>query len=265
MTHYAVRLYNGRFRMLDREPENTITFGDYIVYENEEGVWCNQALKMPTRLVIDRSEMDPVHYVRIATESDMKQVKEKRERERQAYLTCRTKILKHGLPMKLSKATYTFDYRRLTFFFSANGRVDFRQLLRDLTRSFNRTRIMLRQIGLRHETGLMGGVGSCGKPLCCSTFLDKFETISLQIALDQDLPPNPARLSGNCGRLKCCLRYEQDYYLFMKEKMPEIGKTVRNGNDKGRVISHLILKNSVEVLMEGKRLIWPINDIETIN
>lgn len=262
MQQLAIRLHNGRFRLLEGLGDQVIAWGHHVVYETQDGLWCDKAYRLPTVLVIERNNMEKVKFIRMATSLDLKQLEEKKQLEHQAMRLCKEKIIKHGLPMKLATAAYTFDYRRLTFFFSANGRVDFRELLKDLTKLFPRVRLMLRQMGARHEAGLLGGVGPCGRELCCSTFLNEFESITLQLATDQDLPPNPARLSGNCGRLKCCLRYEQDYYLFLKERMPALGSQVYQGEQAGKVIRHLVMSNSLEVLVGGKFQTWPLDQVQ---
>lgn len=262
MQQVAVRLHNGRMRLLDGLGAYRLAWADYVVYETGDGLWCDKIYRLPTILVIERQGMETVRFVRVATDQDIQKLDEKKQLEHQAWRQCKEKMIKHGLPMKLATAVYTFDYRRLTFFFSANGRVDFRELLKDLTKLFPQVRIMLRQIGARHEAGLLGGIGPCGRELCCTTFLNSFESITLQLATDQDLPPNPARLSGNCGRLKCCLRYEQDYYLFLKERMPPLGSQVHHENETGRVMRHLVMGNALEVLVNGKLHVWPMAQVQ---
>ena len=254
MAKVGVRIRDGELRLI--EPENIdIIYGDYIVYEFEDGIDCCQSIILPSNLLIEKGKISTVKFIRVATEGDYKQLIDKEQQELKAYSICKGKIAFHNLPMKLIKTLYSFDFSRLTFYFSANGYVDFRILLKDLTASFRRTRIMLRQIGVRDEASLIGGIGPCGRELCCSAFLKEFSSITLKLAKDQNLPPNPSKISGCCGRLMCCLNYEQSFYEEMKSKMPEIGSSIQTEQGKGKVVGHIVLKNILQVELEEENKI----------
>ncbi len=188
-----------------------LSFGDYVIVETARGIEQGQVVIIP-RQVREEDIVPPLKKVlRKATPEDIKKVKENKIKEKEAFKTCQEKIVKHNLPMKLIDVEYTFDNNKIIFFFTAEGRVDFRELVKDLARIF-RTRIELRQIGVRDEAKMMGGLGPCGRNLCCQTFLRDFEPISIKMAKAQDLALNPAKISGICGRLMCCLRYECSAY-----------------------------------------------------
>ncbi|ADI00856.1 MAG TPA: stage 0 sporulation family protein [Syntrophothermus lipocalidus] len=185
--------------------------GDKVIVETARGIEFGE-------VVIGRREVDegrlvlPLkNVIRKATEQDMRQAEENRKREVEAYAICEAKIKEHGLPMNLIDVEYTFDRGKIIFYFTAEGRVDFRELVRDLASVF-RTRIELRQIGVRDEAKMLGGIGTCGRVLCCATFLGDFEPVSIRMAKDQNLSLNPTKISGICGRLMCCLKFESETY-----------------------------------------------------
>ncbi len=181
-----------------------------------------------------------------------------KSKEKAALEQCAYHVRQHQLPMKLVEAEYTFDGSRLTFYFTADERVDFRALVRDLAATF-RTRIELRQIGARDQAKLQGGVGICGKTLCCSSWISDFGVVSIKMAKEQDLPLNPAKISGVCGRLLCCLAYENDNYIQAKQTMPPVGTVIETPGGQGRVVSINVPKSSVEVMLESGVIIqWPI-------
>lgn len=184
--------------------------------------------------------------IRIADHKDARQVDENKQAARNAFAVCQTKIREHKLDMKLVDVEYTFDRNKIIFYFTADGRVDFRELVKDLASVF-RTRIELRQIGVRDEAKMLGGIGPCGRLLCCSTFLGDFEPVSIKMAKDQNLSLNPAKISGLCGRLMCCLKYENDNYESARDEMPDIGKVVSTPMGNGRVVSVNVLDQSVQV------------------
>lgn len=184
--------------------------------------------------------------LRPATPEDLQQYKQNLYLAKEAVGICKSKILKHGLPMKLVHSEYTFDRSQLTFYFVAEGRVDFRELVRDLAATF-RTRILLLQIGPRDQAKMMGGIGPCGLTLCCSTFLKEFFPISMKMAKDQSLFLNPVKFSGVCGKLMCCLRYEHDMYKESRARLPRIGDTVTTPRGEGRVSDLNLLKEEVIV------------------
>ncbi|MBQ2889508.1 MAG: stage 0 sporulation family protein, partial [Clostridia bacterium] len=189
--------------------------------------------------------------VRIATEQDKAQVEKNKKKEQEAFAICEEKILKHKLDMKLVDVEYTFDANKILFYFTAEGRVDFRELVKDLAGVF-RTRIELRQIGIRDEAKMLGGIGICGRKLCCSSFLDGFHPVSIKMAKEQGLSLNPTKISGNCGRLMCCLKYEQNCYDEFLKLAPAVGAIVQTPNGKGTVQSVTILKGIAKVMLEGE-------------
>ena len=264
MARIGVRVNNFGELCLLEPSDITVSYGDYVVYDSEEGMNCSKCIILPSTFLIEKGNIPSVNFIRIATEADHKQMADKEQQEAKAYAVCKEKIVYHSLPMKLIKTCYNFDFSRLTFFFSANGYVDFRNLLKDLTAAFRKTRIMLRQIGVRDEACLIGGVGPCGKELCCSTFLKEFSSITLKLAKDQGLPLNPNKISGVCGRLMCCLNYEQYFYEEAKSKMPEIGSMIETEHGKGKVVGQLVLKNALQVeLADSKVIEVPFNEPKT--
>jgi cell fate regulator YaaT (PSP1 superfamily) len=183
-----------------------------------------------------------------------------KSKEKEALVQCAQQVQQHHLPMKLVEAEYTFDGSRLTFYFTADERVDFRALVRDLAATF-RTRIELRQIGARDQAKLQGGVGMCGKTLCCSSWISDFGVVSIKMAKEQDLPLNPSKISGVCGRLLCCLAYENDNYIQAKQSMPQVGTLLDTPGGQGKVVSINVPKESVEVMLESGVIIQvPVND-----
>ena len=188
--------------------------------------------------------------LRVATAKDDEQEKNNKEKEREAFKICLEKIRKHELEMKLIDAEYTFDNNKVLFYFTADGRIDFRELVKDLAAVF-KTRIELRQIGVRDETKILGGIGSCGRPLCCHTHLSEFIPVSIKMAKEQNLSLNPTKISGVCGRLMCCLKHEEETYEELNRSLPNVGDFV-NCNDgvKGEVHSVNVLRQLVKVIVE---------------
>lgn len=193
--------------------------------------------------------------LRLATEDDREQVKKNEEAAKEALNICRVKVHEHALEMKLIDAEYTFDRNKIIFYFTADGRVDFRELVKDLASIF-RTRIELRQIGVRDEAKMLGGIGPCGRTLCCSSFLGDFEPVSIKMAKDQNLSLNPIKISGLCGRLMCCLKYENDHYEEAKREMPDMGQVVMTPDGSGRVVGMNLLERRVRVdLLRMERIV----------
>ena len=184
--------------------------------------------------------------IRIATQQDIQHSIENRQKEREAFAVCQKKIAEHKLEMKLVSVEYAFDNSKILFFFTANGRVDFRSLVKDLASIF-KMRIELRQIGVRDEAKMLGGLGPCGRPICCGTFLDQFQPVSIKMAKEQNLSLNPTKISGVCGRLMCCLKYEQDHYEQTRKRMPKVGKEVTTPDGTGPVTDLNIVKETVFV------------------
>ncbi|MED4126874.1 stage 0 sporulation family protein [Shouchella miscanthi] len=223
-----------------------ITGEEAIIVETSRGVEYGKVVVSP-KFVDEQDVVLPLKQViRLATAEDTLVVKENREAARDAIDVCTKKIEEHNLDMKLVDVEYTFDRNKVLFYFTADGRIDFRELVKDLAAIF-RTRIELRQIGVRDEAKLLGGIGPCGRMLCCSTFLGDFEPVSIKMAKDQNLSLNPAKISGLCGRLMCCLKYENDTYEEAKKEMPDIGKKISTPDGTGKVIGLNLLDRVVQV------------------
>ena len=223
-----------------------ISRGDQVIVETARGVEMGRVV-LGEKEVPEEEIVSPLKEVtRIATEEDLKRVKRNREKEKEAFVVCEQKIKKHQLQMKLVGAEYTFDNNKLLFYFTADGRIDFRELVKDLASVF-RTRIELRQIGVRDETKMMGGIGICGRELCCKTFLSDFAPVSIKMAKEQ----NPGKISGLCGRLMCCLKNEYETYEYLNSRLPGVGDFVTTPDGvKGQVQSVNVLRQTVKVLTE---------------
>ncbi|MCP1121872.1 stage 0 sporulation protein [Bacillus sp. AFS018417] len=202
--------------------------------------------------------------IRIADENDRTIVEENKRAAKEAYQVCQQKVVEHDLDMKLVDVEYTFDRNKVIFYFTADGRIDFRELVKDLAAIF-RTRIELRQIGVRDEAKMLGGIGPCGRMLCCSTFLGDFEPVSIKMAKDQNLSLNPAKISGLCGRLMCCLKYENDEYEAAKEQLPDLDEKIQTPHGLGRVIGLNILERLIQVELVDKERIVEYTLDELIN
>ena len=227
-----------------------ISRGDQVIVETARGVEMGRVV-LGEKEVPEEEIVPPLKEVtRIATEEDLKRVKRNREKEKEAFVVCEQKIKKHQLQMKLVGAEYTFDNNKLLFYFTADGRIDFRELVKDLASVF-KTRIELRQIGVRDETKMMGGIGICGRELCCKTFLSDFAPVSIKMAKEQNLSLNPGKISGLCGRLMCCLKNEYETYEYLNSRLPGVGDFVTTPDGvKGQVQSVNVLRQTVKVLTE---------------
>ena len=225
--------------------------GDHVIVETARGVEYGRVVSGPKE-VSDDSVVQPLKSViRIATDEDKRTVEENHQKEKEAFKICQEKIRKHNLDMKLIDAEYTFDNNKVLFYFTADGRIDFRELVKDLAAVF-RTRIELRQIGVRDETKIRGGLGICGRPLCCSTYLTEFSAVSIKMAKEQNLSLNPTKISGVCGRLMCCLKYEQDTYEYLNSRMPSVGEKVKTPEGIiGEVKSVSVLRQLVRVVIDN--------------
>ncbi len=225
-----------------------LSIGDKVLVRTEKGVDMGEVMELKGRIMPERAgELMPV--VRKATTDDLEHIAEQQQREKQALKICAEAIEKHGLPMKLIDANLSFDNTRLVFFFSADGRVDFRELVRDLARTF-RMRIELRQIGVRDEAKLLGGLGPCGRRLCCKTFMREFEPVGIRVAKDQGLALNPSKISGLCDRLMCCLLFEHETYCALREELPARGERVRTEHGPGTVREVMLLKEELRVALD---------------
>lgn len=221
--------------------------GDSVIVETEKGLGFGTVAVPPKENSSGEKQYKKVY--RLATESDFNQLEQNRKREKEAYGYCLECIKKLDLKMKLFAVEATFDGGRLTFFFTAEGRVDFRQLVKMLVKAY-RTRIEMRQVGIRNQAKMCGGIGRCGRQICCSAFMEKFEPVSIRMAKEQNLSLNPTKISGQCGRLMCCLNFENKTYKEMKEKFPKIGKTVTTAEGKGKVIRQNVFSDQITVKME---------------
>ncbi len=220
--------------------------GDFVVVETARGIEYGQVIT-GVREVDDELIASPLkQVVRIATEADAAHAAENEAFEKEAYAICQHKIEEHKLDMKLVGAEQTFDNAKLLFYFTANGRVDFRSLVKDLASVFH-TRIELRQIGVRDEAKMLGGLGPCGRPICCGSFLGDFQPVSIKMAKEQNLSLNPTKISGVCGRLMCCLKFEQDHYEATRKRMPKVGKEVETPDGIGVVTDINVLKETLSV------------------
>jgi len=244
-----------------------ISAGEYVIVETSRGVEIGLAV-IPNKQVEDESITPPLKEVlRIATPDDLCRAEENRKREKTAFRVCEEKIALHKLDMKLVEVEYTFDENKILFYFTADGRVDFRELVKELASVFH-TRIELRQIGVRDESKMLGGLGICGRPFCCSSFLEDFQPVSIKMAKEQYLSLNPVKISGTCGRLMCCLKYEQDTYEALTKTMPHIGAIVDTPEGRGTVQDVSLLTGQVKVglakSIEGAAKIFQKEDIKII-
>lgn len=227
-----------------------IETGTHVIVETARGIEFGTVM-IPPREVEEDGVVQPLKpVIRIATEADEITEQKNKEKEKEAFQICLEKIAKHKLEMKLVEAEYTFDNNKLLFYFTADGRIDFRELVKDLASVF-RTRIELRQIGVRDETKILGGIGICGRPLCCSTYLSEFIPVSIKMAKEQNLSLNPTKISGVCGRLMCCLKNEEETYEYLNSRLPNVGDYVTTIEGlKGEVQSVSVLRQLVKVIVE---------------
>ena len=227
----------------------SVEVGQHVIVETARGVEYGYVV-LGEREVEDSAVVQPLKaIIRIATPEDDAREARNREKEKEAYKICIEKIKKHNLSMKLIKVEYTFDNNKVLFYFTADGRIDFRELVKDLAAVF-KTRIELRQIGVRDETKILGGIGSCGRPLCCHSYLSEFIPVSIKMAKEQNLSLNPTKISGVCGRLMCCLKNEEETYEVLNSKLPGIGDTVTTADGlRGEVHSVNVLRQTVKVIV----------------
>ncbi|MBR6451073.1 MAG: stage 0 sporulation family protein [Lachnospiraceae bacterium] len=233
------------------DPKNLeLKRGDHVIVETARGVEYGTIVMPPTDIEEDKITQPLKSVMRKATEEDAKTEAKNREKEKEAFKICQEKIRKHQLEMKLIDAEYTFDNNKVLFYFTADGRIDFRELVKDLASVF-KTRIELRQIGVRDETKILGGIGVCGRPLCCHTYLADFAPVSIKMAKEQNLSLNPTKISGICGRLMCCLKNEEETYEELNRKLPNVGDTVTIEGEgiKGEVSSVNVLRQLVKVIV----------------
>lgn len=224
--------------------------GEHVIVETARGVEYGTVVLKNMEVEDDKIIQPLKNVIRKANGEDDKREEKNRQKEKEAYKICQEKILKHGLEMKLINAEYTFDNNKVLFYFTADGRVDFRELVKDLAAVF-RTRIELRQVGVRDETKILGGIGICGRPLCCHTYLADFVPVSIKMAKEQSLSLNPTKISGICGRLMCCLKNEADTYEYLNKRLPRVGEMITCPDGvKAEVKDVNVLKQTVRVIVE---------------
>ncbi|MBO4696934.1 MAG: stage 0 sporulation family protein [Lachnospiraceae bacterium] len=226
-----------------------VEVGTHVIVETARGVEYGQVV-LGKREIEETKDLPPLKpIIRLATPEDDEQVRRNSAREAEALAVCTEKVNKHGLEMKLIGCEYTFDNSKLLFYFTADGRVDFRELVKDLATVFH-TRIELRQVGVRDETKLRGGIGICGRELCCHTYLSEFIPVSVKMAKEQNLSLNPTKISGNCGRLMCCLKHEEEAYEYLNSRLPNLGDVVHTPDGlTGEVADLNVLKQKVKVIV----------------
>lgn len=250
-----IKVIGVRFRKAGKiynfSPENLdIKAGDHVIVETARGIEYGSVVENVKEVDEENVIMPLKPVIRVATAEDDKKAQSNREKEKKAFKICKEKIKKHGLEMKLINTEYTFDNNKVLFYFTADGRIDFRELVKDLASVF-KTRIELRQVGVRDETKMLGGIGICGRPLCCNTYLSEFIPVSIKMAKEQNLSLNPTKISGICGRLMCCLKNEQEAYEYLNSNLPNVGEKVKTFDGfKGEVLSVNVLRQKVKIVIE---------------
>ncbi len=268
MTQYAVTLIKNIFHPLIVPETAHVEQGQQVLVRTESGeeVAKVHAISDAVAKAWQKKKTEPLHLIRVLGEHDKTALEELEIAEEEAFKTCKSMVASHNLNMNLVKTKYTFDKRKITFYYTAPERVDFRGLLKDLTQVFKRVRIDLRHIGVRDETALLEGNGLCGRPFCCCTFLRNFESINIKLAKDQGMPITPGKISGTCGRLLCCLDYEYKNYIDFAKHMPPIGSGVMTPDGLGKVCLLNFLSGKITVKLEdGKISEYKKEDIEMID
>jgi cell fate regulator YaaT (PSP1 superfamily) len=267
---FAVRYLKNTYYPLNVPSTVTLEDGQMVIVRTEKG---EEALKV---FIVNsqiekiwenaKTKPEPLHLIRVMSQRDLQTLDDIKKEEVEAYFKCQALVKQHKLNMTLVQCRITFDKRKITFYYTAPERVDFRALLKDLTQTFTRVRIDLRHIGVRDETSILEGVGICGQPFCCSSFLRKFATINVKLAKDQGMPIAPGKISGTCGRLLCCLTYEYSNYIDAAKGMPPIGSSVMTTDGLGKVCYLQFMSGKVAVKLEdGKTKEYDKNDIEIVD
>lgn len=237
-----------------KAPELEVKEGDYVIVEHDRGLDYGQIVSPKDALDKSQAKEELKKILRLAAEVDLKQIEENRDKAKEAFGSCVKKIDEHKLTMKLVQAEYSFDRSKIVFYFTSAGRVDFRNLVKDLAKIF-KARIELRQIGVRDEARIFGGFGPCGRELCCARFLKDFEPVTIKMAKEEGLPLNPPKISGLCGRLMCCLSFEYETYKALAKGLPHEGEKVHLEQGKGRVTGVNVFKRSASVELEDGTVI----------
>ncbi|MBR1943554.1 stage 0 sporulation protein [bacterium] len=269
MTKFAVRYLKNMYFPIDVPSTVEINAGDMVLVRTEKGeealkvVYVNEEIAQKWEK--SKQKPDPFPVIRVLGERDKQVLQEIKKEEVEAFFKCKALVEKHKLVMNLVQSRFTFDRKKITFYYTAPERVDFRELLKDLTQAFKRVRIDLRHIGVRDETSIMEGCGICGKEFCCCSFLKKFGSINVKLAKDQGMPITPGKISGTCGRLLCCLNYEYSNYIEAAKGMPPVGSPVMTPDGLGKVCALHFLNNSIQVKLEdGKIKDYQKADIEMV-
>ncbi len=267
---YAVYYLKNSFNPLNVPDHIKLEHGQMILARTEKG---EEALKVV--LVNEeiskiwenaKNKPQPFDFIRVMSQRDLQTLEDIKKEEVESFFKCKALVEKHKLAMNLTQCRLTFDKRKITFYYTAPERVDFRELLKDLTQTFKRVRIDLRHIGVRDETSIMEGAGPCGQPFCCNTFKRKFEPINVKLARDQGMPISPTKISGTCGRLLCCLTYEYSNYINAAKGMPPVGSSVMTPDGLGRVFYINIMKGTVSVKLEdGKSHEYTKSDVDMVD
>ena len=267
---YAVYYLKNSFNPL-KVPDNvSLEHGQMVLARTEKGEEALKVILVNEQIskIWDNAEVkpEPFEFVRVMSNRDLETLEEIKKEEVTSFFKCKELVEKHKLNMNLTQCKLTFDKRKITFYYTAPERVDFRELLKDLTQTFKRIRIDLRHIGVRDETSIMEGAGACGKPFCCNTFKRKFEPINVKLARDQGMPISPTKISGTCGRLLCCLTYEYSNYINAAKGMPPIGSSVMTPDGLGRVCYIKFLNGTVAVKLEdGKTHEYAKDDVDMVD
>lgn len=267
---FAVRYLKNTFYPLNLPDSMKLEDGQMVIVRTEKGEEALKAFIVNSQIEKiwehSKNKSEPLPVIRTMTQRDLQTLEEIKKEEVTAYFKCQALVKQHKLSMNLVQCRITFDRRKITFYYTAPERVDFRALLKDLTQVFTRVRIDLRHIGVRDETSILEGVGLCGQPFCCSSFLRKFATINVKLAKDQGMPIAPGKISGTCGRLLCCLTYEYSNYIDAAKGMPPIGSSVMTTEGLGKVCYLQFMSGKVAVKMEdGKTKEFDKNDIEMVD
>ncbi len=253
----------GKIYYFDSTGFADLEIGAHVVVDTARGEDIGQVVIAPSQVADDEVVGQLKGVLRQADPWDLVQMQHFRNLEEQALEKCRQKIAEHDLPMKVIKAEYNFDGSRLVFYFTAEKRVDFRKLVKELAKTF-RSRIELKQVGVRDEAKMIGDLGRCGRPLCCGSFLCEFNPVSIKMAKQQDLPLSPMEISGCCGRLLCCLAYENDYYVEVKKRLPKVGDAVVTSHGPGKVTGINVLKETLIVELDNEATVEiPTEELET--
>ncbi len=249
-------------KIYDFDPGHfVLSVGDYVMVKTEKGFTVGKVVTPPRRIDDETVFPELKKIFRLATEEDLKQYEEMLQKEKKAFDFCRERIEARGLPMRLVMVESLYDGSKITFYFTADGRVDFRELVKDLVKEFH-TRIELRQVGVRNQAKMIGGIGSCGRELCCSGFMREFHPVSIKMAKEQNLSLNPSKISGACGRLMCCLKFEYESYMESKRGMPKLGKKIDTPMGRGKVIRQNIINKTVTVSLDsGSEVEFTMEDL----